>query len=132
VKDGVASGISSVNVPGMWMNYLTTWGTTAAPSGVSIHAELAAIKINGQSAGIAWKPPFRLEVSSLLKAGENQLEIQVINLWPNRIIGDLSLPAEKRLTHTTAAEHFRADSPLLPSGLLGPVMLHMAERLEIR
>jgi len=45
----------------------------------------------------------------------------VINLWPNRLIGDAALPPEKRLTNTNIV--FKSDAPLLPSGLLGPVTL---------
>jgi hypothetical protein len=56
------------------------------------------------------------------RAGSNQLEIEVVNLWPNRLIGDQQLPPEKRFTHTNIAK-FTATSPLTPSGLLGPVTL---------
>jgi hypothetical protein len=55
-----------------------------------------------------------------LKAGRNQLEIEVANLWPNRLIGDQSLPPAKRFTWTTR-NPFKKDAPLLPSGLLSPV-----------
>ena len=84
--------------------------------------ELAQVRLNGQMAGIAWKRPFRVALGSVAHAGVNRLEIAVANLWPNRIIGDQSLPPERRFTHTNIAK-FKADSPLLPSGLLGPVRL---------
>jgi hypothetical protein len=48
------------------------------------------------------------------------LEITVVNLWPNRMIGDDRLPEEKRLTETNLRK-FSAATPLYPSGLLGPV-----------
>ncbi len=54
------------------------------------------------------------------------LEIDVVNLWPNRLIGDAALPPEKRSTRTNV--QFRADHPLLESGLLGPVVILAAER----
>jgi hypothetical protein len=57
-----------------------------------------------------------------VRAGTNRLEIAVTNLWPNRLIGDQQLPPEKRKTHTNITK-FHADSPLMPSGLLGPVRL---------
>ena len=54
--------------------------------------------------------------------GANQVEVKVTNLWPNRLIGDQSLPPEKRITWT-AYESYKKDSPLLPGGLIGPVRL---------
>jgi hypothetical protein len=51
----------------------------------------------------------------------NLLEIRVVNLWPNRLIGDAALPKEKRLTRTNV--EFDKNTPLLESGLLGPVTL---------
>ena len=80
------------------------------------------MKLNGRDLGIVWKKPFRLCLDGAAKAGKNQLEIAVVNLWPNRLIGDQQLPPEQRLTHTNITK-FRADSALLPSGLLGPVRL---------
>jgi hypothetical protein len=63
-----------------------------------------------------------VEVTGALKAEGNELEVTVANLWPNRLIGDQALPAEKRFTSTTW-NPFKADSPLLESGLLGPVTI---------
>nr|MCU0780194.1 hypothetical protein [Akkermansiaceae bacterium] len=59
----------------------------------------------------------------LVKAGANNLEITVVNSWNNRIVGDLSLPPEKRVTRTNVTVRFNENTPLLPSGLLGPVKL---------
>jgi hypothetical protein len=50
------------------------------------------------------------------------LEIKVVNLWPNRLIGDSALPPEQQLTITNI-HHFTKTSELLPSGLLGPVQV---------
>jgi hypothetical protein len=83
---------------------------------------LAEVRINGQSAGVWWKKPFAGDLSELLNIGENMLEISVVNLWPNRLVGDLFLPENQRLTKTNIVK-FTKDSPLLPSGLLGPVKL---------
>lgn len=82
--------------------------------------EIAQVKVNGHDLGIAWKKPFRMSLGTDAKPGWNDLEIAVTNLWPNRLIGDQQLPLEKRFTHTNITK-FRADSPLMPSGLLGPV-----------
>jgi acetyl esterase/lipase len=84
--------------------------------------ELASVRLNGQDLGVFWTKPFRIEVTHALKPGDNQLEIDVVNLWPNRLIGDTFLPKEKRVTRTNMAKYTQA-SQLLPSGLLGPVKL---------
>lgn len=84
--------------------------------------ELAEVKVNGQSCGIAWTPPFAVDITSAVKPGENSLEIDVVNFWPNRIIGDQFLPPEKRLTKTNIRAFTKA-TPLMKSGLLGPVCI---------
>jgi hypothetical protein len=56
--------------------------------------EMAAIKVNGRAMGVIWYPPFRIDVTSALKAGENKLEIQVANTWANRLIGDEQEPED--------------------------------------
>jgi hypothetical protein len=84
--------------------------------------ELAEVKVNGKSCGVVWSPPFRVDISGAVKSGENKLEIEVVNFWPNRIIGDASLPPEKRFTKTNIRK-LTQNIPLEPSGLLGPVKL---------
>jgi hypothetical protein len=84
---------------------------------------IADITLNGKSLGIVWTAPWHLDISSALKKGANNLKIEVINLWPNRLIGDAALPADKRLTNTNI--EFKKDTPLLPSGLLGPVTVQV-------
>jgi len=82
---------------------------------------LAEIVVNGTSAGIVWKPPFRIDVTDLLRSGTNRLTIRVTNLWPNRLIGDKQ-PHAVPVAFTTF-NPYRADSPLLDSGLAGPVVI---------
>jgi alpha-L-rhamnosidase len=84
--------------------------------------ELAEVKVNGISCGIVWSPPFRVDISSAVKSGENKLEIEVVNFWPNRIIGDASLPPDQRLTKTNI-RNLKASTALMESGLLGPVRI---------
>ena len=81
---------------------------------------LAEVKVNGKTLSVTWKKPFRVDISSALKPGENKLEIKVINLWPNRLIGDAQPGVTNKITYT-AMPFYKADSPLLTSGLLGPV-----------
>lgn len=84
--------------------------------------ELAEVSVNGKSCGILWCPPWRAELTAALKPGRNRLQIEVVNFWPNRLIGDAALPPAQRTTRTNIRA-FDADSPLIPSGLLGPVTL---------
>jgi hypothetical protein len=72
--------------------------------------------------GILWKPPYRADIARALHAGTNRIEVRVTNLWPNRMIGDLQPGATTRYTFTDFRP-FTKDSPLLESGLLGPVRL---------
>ena len=55
---------------------------------------MADVKLNGKALGILWKPPFRVDVTDALKPGENTLELRVVNLWINRMIGDEQLPED--------------------------------------
>jgi hypothetical protein len=84
--------------------------------------ELAEVRVNGKNLGVVWTKPFRVNISSAVKVGVNEIEVSIVNLWPNRLIGDAALPKEKRFTETNMRK-FVSTSPLLPSGLLGPVQI---------
>ena len=80
---------------------------------------LAVVTVNGKNMGETWHAPYRVDVTSALKPGANQITIEVVNAWVNRLIGDQQPGATK---YTFAdVQPYRADSPLLPSGLIGPV-----------
>ena len=82
---------------------------------------LAVVMVNGKNMGETWHAPYRVDVTSALKPGANQITIEVVNAWVNRLIGDQQPGAVK---YTFAdVKPYRANSPLLPSGLLGPVTL---------
>ncbi len=87
---------------------------------------LAEVRLDGRDLGVVWTAPWRVEITGTLRPEGNRLEIDVVNLWPNRLIGDAALPPERRTT-VTNVKKFKADSPLLPSGLLGPVTLEVEE-----
>jgi hypothetical protein len=113
---------------------------------------MARVRLNGKDCGIAWKPPYRVDITHAVRDGKNDLEIDVVNLWINRLIGDEQLPLDGewenfetlmkwpewfksgqkrssgRYTFTTC-RHYKKDSPLVPSGLLGPVRV-MAEDVK--
>jgi hypothetical protein len=65
-----------------------------------------------------------------VQPGRNRLSVEVANLWPNRLIGDQRLPAAERRTKTNITK-FSAESPLVPSGLLGPVEILQAEERRL-
>ncbi|HSU19993.1 MAG TPA: glycosyl hydrolase, partial [Acidobacteriaceae bacterium] len=87
--------------------------------------DLADVRVNGSSAGIVWAPPYRLDVTKLVKAGANKLEIAVTNEFTNRIVGDKRLPEDKRVLGSAANVRIMFGGPKepLPSGLLGEVRL---------
>jgi hypothetical protein len=112
---------------------------------------MAEVKLNGKDLGLLWKPPYRVDVTDAIRAGENELAVRVTNLWVNRLIGDEAYPRLTKPSPTTRFSggigeipewvsgsepkpqtqrksfatwrHYKADDPLVPSGLLGPVKL---------
>ncbi len=119
-------------------------------------AVMARVVLNNHDMGILWKPPFRLDATSLLKSGSNTLNIRVTNLWINRMIGDQHLPEDSdrsspegnllkwpqwlldgkpsptgRFTFTTWRLWGKND-PLAESGLIGPVAVCAAEMVELK
>jgi hypothetical protein len=90
---------------------------------------MAQVKLNGEDLGILWNPPFRVDITAAVSPGENELEIVVANVWANRLIGDMLLPAEKRFTQ--GGGKLEQNAPLAESGLLGPVRIVTGERTEL-
>jgi hypothetical protein len=90
-------------------------------------SSIAGVKINGIDCGTLWTAPHHLEISKAIKKGENIITIEIANTWGNRLIGDSKLPADKRITNTTAP--FRLEGkPLYPAGLLGPITIQVEEK----
>lgn len=107
-------------------------------------AEIAEITLNGKRLGLVWLPPYRIEISGAVNAGMNQLEIQVANLWANRLNGD-SLRSESTRFTRSNLDRIQTDPtsdssygkvpkgktrpvytdipPLMKSGLFGPVRI---------
>ena len=130
--------------------YRTTFTLARVPGGRTyldlgtVH-DMVRVKLNGKGLGVVWCAPWRVEVTGAIKAGANQLEVEVVNRWANRMIGDKQ-PADAnartvrspegflagdefgsgRYTFSTS-DPYGAESPLLPSGLLGPVRLMAGE-----
>jgi len=109
---------------------------------------LARVKLNGKDLGVIWTYPWRVRITDLVKSKGNSLEIEVANLWGNRLIGDTGLPYDGvqndkwpewllegkkrtsgRYTFTTN-RYYKKDMPLQPSGLLGPVTLYSILKID--
>ena len=87
--------------------------------------DIAVVRVNGQELATLWLPPYRLDITAAVKPGENTLEVDIVNTWNNRLIGDAALPVEKRLTSLTSPLVTKAP-PLIPAGLIGPVTIQQA------
>ena len=119
---GAAFYTKTLNVPADWL-----------ASGRQVYLDLGDVRevaevfVNGYSAGVLWKPPFRTEITRLVKPGANALKIEVMNMWINRLTGDMNLPAEKQFTRTNVKSGglWRGEETwkIEPAGLLGPVRL---------
>ena len=137
--------------------YRTTFAANASPPDSKVFLDLgdvqviAEVTLNDCDLGIHWKPPFLVDVTGAIRAGENELKVRVTNLWPNRMIGDAALPDDVmwnrerpagaypaswpawlvqgqprpsgRIAFCTRKDVYAQDDPLLPSGLIGPVRL---------
>ncbi len=82
---------------------------------------IAEVAVNGKKVAAVWRKPFRVNLTGTLKPGANTVEVKVTNVWVNRLIGDQQ-PGAQKITYTPQPP-YRADSPLLTSGLLGPVKM---------
>ena len=87
---------------------------------------LAEVSVNGKSLGIVWHAPYRVDATGELRPGANEVSIKVINAWVNRLIGDQQPDAVVKYTFADI-EPYKANSPLLASGLLGPVRISSVE-----
>src|ERR1039457_4258969 len=119
---------------------------------------IAAVRLNRRDLGVFWKPPFRVEITGIARPGDNLLEVDVTNLWPNRLIGDAQLPDDcqwekdtlygRRLARWPAWlledkpspvgrftfatwNVWPKEAPLIKSGLLGPVSLLATARVRM-
>ena len=147
---GSATYVKEINVPASFV-----------ASGNAVRLELGEVKnfatvtLNGKEVAVLWKPPFAVDVTGLVHTGTNRLEVKITNLWPNRIIGDERLPSDVewdgnhlkrwpdwllqgkprpatgRSTFATW-RYYDKDSPLLDSGLIGPVVLRAAKKTVLK
>jgi len=91
--------------------------------------EVGEVSIDGQYLGTVWTFPFRVKIpAELLRKGSHILEVKVTNVWNNRLVGDQFLPEEERITRTNMKGQHTKISPLVPSGMLGPVTLQQVKQ----
>ena len=106
---------------------------------------VARVRLNKHELGVVWTAPWQVDVTAAVQPGANVLEVDVANLWPNRLIGDATLPKEQRRTVTNVrtydtlasgmfdcklcAARKKSGQPaaLLSAGLLGPVTLQAVQ-----
>ena len=116
---------------------------------------MAEVKVNGKRFPLLWKPPYRLDVTTAARAGRNTIEVAVVNLWPNRLIGDEQLPQDCERNDDGTLKRWpqwlldgkpsptgrytfpmwrlwKKNDALLDSGLIGPVKLIPAQEFEVR
>jgi hypothetical protein len=118
---GVARYATEFDVPAAWLG-----GDAKLFLDLGRLWAVGEVYLNGQSQGILWQPPFRLDITEVAKRGSNVLEIEVANTWANRLIGDAHLPADQRRTRTNITRSGGKawkEKALIESGLLGPVRL---------
>jgi hypothetical protein len=83
---------------------------------------IAVVTVNGKELGTVWHAPYRVDATAALKPGANEVSVKVINAWVNRLIGEKQPDATMKYTFSTW-NTYKPDTPLLPSGLLGPVTI---------
>jgi hypothetical protein len=112
-------------------SYTTDFVLTNFAGGAKVGLDLgrveviASVRINGQLAGTVWLPPYRLDITRLVKPGLNHLSVEVTSTWFNRLVYDAGLDEKSRKTWTINGP--RKDSALVPTGLLGPVTLQLGQ-----
>lgn len=108
--------------------YTNTFRIDPLTEGDKIFLDLGEVKniaeviLNGKNVGILWKKPFRIDITEAVKEGDNSLEVQITNVWVNRLIGDVQPGVQQKITFMTMPL-VSPTQPLLPSGLLGPVKI---------
>ena len=94
--------------------------------------QVARVTLNDRELGILWKPPYSIDITGAVRAGKNTLVVEVANTWTNRLTGDAFLPPEQRYARSNMrASLSRKETPLQPSGLLGPVRIIVAKHVKL-
>lgn len=129
---------------------LATMATGRTYIDLGVVKDISRVRLNGKDLGVVWCAPWRIEITGAMKVGDNLLEIDVPNRWVNRLIGDKQ-PADAQLSKAdcppgflggqpfkagrytfTTRDPYKAESRLVPSGLLGPVSLQAVESVRAK
>jgi len=96
--------------------------------------EMASVKINGHQMQVMWSAPFQFDITPFVKDGVNTLEVEVVNMWVNRLIYDGKLTENQRLTKTNINKFNTPDAEkyLRVSGLVGPVKLISPKKYNLK
>lgn len=109
--------------------YQNSFTLSDVPLGITLDlgqvGQMADVYVNGEHVDFLWQAPYRTAFYGRLKPGRNTLEVKVINTWVNRLIGDAQ-PGARKSTFTVFP-FYQADSPLQPSGLMGPVQITLLQ-----
>ena len=115
-------------------DYTTSFNLDAMAKDTRVELDLgrveviAAVRVNGTLVRTLWAPPFKLDITSALKPGTNQLSVQVTNTWRNRLAYDSTHPESQRKTWVISGP---GPVPLIPAGLLGPVILRVGQIVTV-
>jgi len=118
---GIAEYRHSFDVPSAWLARSPLWQLDLGDLW-----SVGEVTLNGHPLGVVWRPPYVVDLPSAALGEHNELVVQIANAWSNRLVGDAGLPPERRVTRTNVAHtngRRWSDTPLLRSGLFGPVRL---------
>lgn len=95
--------------------------------------DVAVVRVNGHEFPVSWSAPYEVDITGCVRTGRNEVSVDVVNLWPNRLIGDGKLPPEERMTQSNVSKYDAPDADrfLRVSGLLGPVRIKSFDRVKI-
>lgn len=128
LKDWTTSADDRIKYFSGTATYRCDFNLQKLPSGEAVVINLgsltamAKVTINGSYSGGIWTAPYQLNITNLIREGNNELQVEVVNTWVNRLIGDSKLPEAERPTWCPVNK-FKPDNPLQPSGLFGPVRI---------
>ena len=65
---------------------------------------LAGVSLNGKDLGTVWCAPWRVDITDAVKPNANQLVVDIVNTWVNRIIGDEQEPLDVEIVVPTQSQ----------------------------
>ncbi len=86
---------------------------------------IGEVWVNGRPLGVAWAPPFSVDATAALRDGENEIVVEVVGTWHNRLVGEArgEVPRLTRTNITISQRKPWKEHEPIPAGLFGPVRL---------